>query len=111
MTLWRSRTAVSFAKQRNIGGRRLDRPRCVLPPGVGPQTVWDDPNALDQASADLFVQVAKALERGLFAAAWSAGDVAATSESETWFAPGRGMSARAVDLNRQMQMLRLRTMT
>lgn len=38
----------------------------VFYPGVGPQTVWDDPNAVDHASADTFVEVAQALERGLF---------------------------------------------
>ncbi len=38
----------------------------VFYPGVGPQTVWEDPNAADHASADTFVKVATTLERGLF---------------------------------------------
>ncbi|MGC0367498.1 FMN-dependent oxidoreductase (nitrilotriacetate monooxygenase family) [Rhodococcus sp. 27YEA15] len=38
----------------------------VFYPGIGPQTVWEDPKAADQVSADTFVTVAQTLERGLF---------------------------------------------
>nr|WP_296773091.1 LLM class flavin-dependent oxidoreductase [Rhodococcus sp. (in: high G+C Gram-positive bacteria)] len=38
----------------------------VFYPGIGAQTVWEDPNAPDQVATDTFVEVAKTLERGLF---------------------------------------------
>jgi alkanesulfonate monooxygenase SsuD/methylene tetrahydromethanopterin reductase-like flavin-dependent oxidoreductase (luciferase family) len=38
----------------------------VFYPGIGAQTVWEDPNAPDQVAADTFVEVAQKLERGLF---------------------------------------------
>ncbi|WP_182262987.1 NtaA/DmoA family FMN-dependent monooxygenase [Rhodococcus sp. UFZ-B548] len=38
----------------------------VFYPGIGPQTVWEDPKAADQVSADTFLHVAHTLERGLF---------------------------------------------
>ncbi|SHM61783.1 LLM class flavin-dependent oxidoreductase [Cryptosporangium aurantiacum] len=34
--------------------------------GVGPQTLWTDPNAADHVHIDTFVHVAQTLERGLF---------------------------------------------
>lgn len=38
----------------------------VFYPGIGAQTVWEDPNAPDQVATDTFVEVARTLERGLF---------------------------------------------
>lgn len=38
----------------------------VFYPGIGAQTVWEDPNAPDQVATDTFVEVAQTLERGLF---------------------------------------------
>ncbi|MGV9862204.1 NtaA/DmoA family FMN-dependent monooxygenase [Rhodococcus koreensis] len=38
----------------------------VFYPGIGPQTVWEDPKAPDQVSPDTFLRVAQTLERGLF---------------------------------------------
>lgn len=38
----------------------------VFYPGIGPQTVWEDPKAADQVSPDTFLRVAQTLERGLF---------------------------------------------
>ena len=38
----------------------------VFYPGIGPQTVWEDPKAADQVSPDTFLKVAQTLERGLF---------------------------------------------
>lgn len=38
----------------------------VFYPGIGAQTVWEDPKAPDQVATDTFVQVATKLERGLF---------------------------------------------
>ncbi|OZE88519.1 F420-dependent methylene-tetrahydromethanopterin reductase [Rhodococcoides fascians] len=38
----------------------------VFYPGIGAQTVWEDPNAPDQVATDTFVEVAGTLERGLF---------------------------------------------
>jgi alkanesulfonate monooxygenase SsuD/methylene tetrahydromethanopterin reductase-like flavin-dependent oxidoreductase (luciferase family) len=38
----------------------------VFYPGIGAQTVWEDPKAPDQVATDTFVEVATKLERGLF---------------------------------------------
>ena len=35
----------------------------VFYPGIGPQTVWEDPKAADQVSPDTFLKVAQTLER------------------------------------------------
>lgn len=38
----------------------------VFYPGIGAQTVWEDPDAPDQVATDTFIDVATKLERGLF---------------------------------------------